>query len=266
MSAPQKSVLSAKDVRCDIAGRTIVSGVNLSFGAEPMTAIIGVNGAGKSTLLRVLAGITKPAEGEVEINGTSMSSISSKHRARDLAFVAQNEIPPAEMRMRDFVSLGRLPYQRLLGGNTAEDNSHVDRALALVGLETVAQRLCGQLSGGQRRRVCLARAIAQDSPIMLLDEPTNHLDVRHQQSVLRLARSSRACVIAAIHDLDLVMNHFDRVIVVADGGIVADGIPVDVLTRDFVAKIFQVESCQLNSPSGRRHLAIDSELNAATIN
>ncbi len=266
MSAPQKSVLSAKDVRCDIAGRTIVSGVNLSFGAEPMTAIIGVNGAGKSTLLRALGGIAEPAAGEVEINGISMSSISSKHRARDLAFVAQNEVPPAEMRVRDFVSLGRLPYQRLFGGNTAEDNSHVDRALALVGLETVAQRLCGQLSGGQRRRVCLARAIAQDSPIMLLDEPTNHLDVRHQQSVLRLARSSGACVIAAIHDLDLVMNHFDRVIVVADGGIVADGIPVDVLTRDFVAKIFQVESCQLNSPSGRRHLAIDSELNAATIN
>lgn len=101
---------------------------------------------------------------------------------------------------------------------------------------------------------------------MLLDEPTNHLDVRHQQSVLRLARSSGACVIAAIHDLDLVMNHFDRVIVVADGGIAADGIPAEVLTRDFVAQIFQVESCQLNSPAGRRHLAIDSELDAATIN
>lgn len=264
MSMSENPALSARGVRCDIAGRTIVGSVNLDFGAEPMTAIVGVNGAGKSTLLRTLGGIMKPAVGEIEVGGKKMGVISSKERARALAFVAQNEVPPAEMRVRDFVSLGRLPYQRLFAGHSAKDNLHVDRALGLVGLEAVSQRLCGQLSGGQRRRVCLARAIAQNSPIMLLDEPTNHLDVRHQQSVLRLARSSGACVIAAIHDLDLVMNHFDRVIVLADGGIAADGIPKEVLTREFVATVFQVESAQLNSPSGRPHLAIDSELGAPT--
>lgn len=252
--------LSAEGVRCDIAGRTIVKNVNLTFGAEALTAIVGVNGAGKSTLLRCLGGIDKPAAGEVHLAGDPMSKISSRERARRLAFVAQNEVPPAEMRVTDFVSLGRLPYQRVFAGNTAEDNGHVERALELVGFGDIGNRSCGNLSGGQRRRVCIARAIAQDAPIMLLDEPTNHLDVHHQQSVLRMARDSGACVVAAIHDLDLVMNHFDRVIVVHDGEIAADGVPADVLTEKLVARIFHVESCQLRSPTGQLHLAIDREI------
>ncbi|MDO5029371.1 MAG: ABC transporter ATP-binding protein [Corynebacterium sp.] len=252
--------LEATNVRCDIAGRTIVDDVNLQFGDEAMTAIVGINGAGKSTLLRVLAGIDAPSAGQVHLNGHQMSTLDSRKRARDLAFVAQSEIPPAEMRVRDFVSLGRLPYQRLFAGNSEEDCTHIQKALAKVELDDLAYRACGQLSGGQRRRVCLARAIAQDSPLMLLDEPTNHLDVRHQQAVLRLARNTGTCVIAAIHDLDLVMNHFDRVIVIADGGVVADGAPREVLSHTLVAEVFHVASHQLNSPTGRRHLAIDSEL------
>nr|WP_120491382.1 ABC transporter ATP-binding protein [Corynebacterium lactis] len=254
--------LTATGVRCDIGGRTIVESINISFGSDPMTAIVGVNGAGKSTLLRVLAGIDRPAAGEVSLGGKSLGDIPDRKRARAMAFVAQNEVPPAEMRVRDFVSLGRLPYQGLFSGNSAEDLAQIDRALELVGLADVAERSCGALSGGQRRRVCLARAIAQDSPILLLDEPTNHLDVRHQQSVLRLARTSGAQVIAAIHDLDLVMNHFDRVIVIDGGTIAADGAPAEVLTRDFVADVFHVDSCQFSSPQGRTHLAIEREISA----
>lgn len=260
MSTPSQSTLSASSLRCDIAGRTIVDQVTLSFGDEAMTAIVGINGAGKSTLLRALAGIDAPSGGEVVLNGRPISALDSRRRARELAFVAQNEVPPAEMRVFDFVSLGRLPYQRMFAGSSAEDIAQVHRALDLVGLSDMKHRSCGQLSGGQRRRVCLARGIAQNSPIMLLDEPTNHLDVRHQQSVLRLARASGACVIAAIHDLDLVMNHFDRVVVIANGTIAADGTPRDVLEREFVADTFHVESYQLDSPTGRRHLAIDGEL------
>lgn len=257
-----RPVLSAASLRCDIAGRTIVDDINLKFGSEPMTAIVGVNGAGKSTLLRALAGIDRPAAGEVRLDGVSLASIPPRQRARDMAFVAQNEVPPQEMRVSDFVSLGRLPYQRLFSGNSAEDNDHVERALELVCLIDVADRLCGALSGGQRRRVCIARAIAQDSPILLLDEPTNHLDVRHQQSVLRLAKDSGAEVIAAIHDLDLVMNHFDRVIVIDGGAVAADGVPSEVLTQELVAGVFHVDSCQFCSPYGRTHLAIERELHA----
>lgn len=255
--SPTQMALSARELRCVIGGRTIVDGINLDFGAEALTAIIGINGAGKSTLLRALGGIDKPSAGEVALAGRPMNEVSARDRAKHLAFVAQSEVPPAEMRVFDFVSLGRLPYQRAFAGNTAADNSHVARALDLVGLGDIADRSCGSLSGGQRHRVCLARAIAQDSPIMLLDEPTNHLDVHHQQAVLRIARSSGACVIAAIHDLDLVMNHFDRVIVIHDAAVVADGAPADVLTSELVSDVFNVESYQLRSPTGRRHLAID---------
>lgn len=252
--------LSCQNLSCHIAGRTILHNINLDFGAEQMTAIVGINGAGKSTLLRALAGISAPTAGQVLLADADLSQIPAKRRAQQLAYVAQNEVPPAEMKVHDFVSLGRLPYQRLLAGNTEEDQQQVSRALELVDLIDVANRSCGALSGGQRRRVCLARAIAQDAPILMLDEPTNHLDVRHQQSVLRLAKNSGSQVIAAIHDLDLVMSYFDRVIIVHQQSIVADGAPAEVLSRDLVAHVFRVESCQLCSPRGRTHLAIESEL------
>lgn len=251
-------LLSCQKLRCEVAGRTILEDVNLTVGEYPMTAIIGVNGAGKSTLLRALAGIDQPADGEVQLSGTPLRRLSARKRAQQLAYVSQSDVPPAEMNVFDFVSLARLPYQGLLGGNSAADIAEITQALTRVGLFELRGRSCGQLSGGQLRRVCLARGLAQASPLLLLDEPTNHLDVHHQQLVLQIARHGQAQVVAAIHDLDLVMNHFDRVIVLHQGQVIADGQPAQVLTEELVAEVFQVEAHQMSSPRGRNHLLIDA--------
>lgn len=222
-------MMEVSQVAVSAGGRQILS--DITFTAAKMTAIVGVNGVGKSTLLRALAGITSPDAGTI--------SVPAGPRAKTIAFVGQDENPPADLSIRDLVELGRLPYRGLFDfGRSAE----AAQAIAQVGIEDLQERTLDQLSGGQKRRALLARGLAQDTPILLLDEPTNHLDVHHQLQLLRLLRECGRHVIATIHDLDLAYTHFDKVVLLGNGGVVAEGPPDTVLTPERIAEIFHVPS------------------------
>ncbi|WKD61063.1 putative siderophore transport system ATP-binding protein YusV [Corynebacterium ciconiae DSM 44920] len=248
--------LSLEHLECRIDATPILSNVTLNVQPGAMVAIVGPNGAGKTTLLRSIAGFL-PAGGTVRIDGTPLETLNAKQRGRMLAYVGQEETVPEGLSVRQAVALGRLPHQSMWRPPSAADREVVESAMQRVGVTELADRNCSQLSGGQRKRVFLARAVAQDTGLILLDEPTNHLDVEHQLSVLELMRASDATIVSTIHDLDLALTHFDICMVLHRGEVLACGSPADVLNTQRVRTVFGVESVIIQQGLRSPHLIID---------
>ena len=252
------TALKADNLTCSIGRRVIVSGINLEVQPGTMTALIGVNGAGKSTLMRVLAGIRPATTGRVKIAGKDISRLRPKERARLLAFVAQEEAAPEDLSLSEMVALGRLPHLMPWQVGGSSEKRIVATCLEMVGLTHLADRRCGHLSGGERRRAMLAKGLAQGTDLLLLDEPTNHLDVHHQLHLLQTMRATGRTILASIHDLDLAMGWFDRIVMLADGGIHAAGTPEEVMTAENLESTFKVQSRQVPAvDDGVQHLVID---------
>ncbi|WP_236554531.1 ABC transporter ATP-binding protein [Nocardioides sp. AX2bis] len=238
-----------------MGGRTVVEHVEIELVAGSMLAVVGVNGSGKSTVLRTVAGFLSPVAGRVRVYGTNVHALSARDRARRLAFVGQEERPPADMLVTEFVTLGRLPY-RAPWSRGRDDHRRAMTALAQVGMQDAAHRACAELSGGERRRVSLARGLAQDCDVLVLDEPTNHLDVRHQIDLLTLLRNSGHTVVTAIHDLGLAASFFDRVLVLDRGRARAAAPPAQALLPATVHHVFGVHASALTDPTDHEHLVV----------
>ncbi|BBZ01880.1 ABC transporter ATP-binding protein [Mycolicibacterium chitae] len=234
------ATVRAQGLRCCRGTRTIVAGVELDVPAGTRLAVVGPNGAGKSTLLRALAGLDAPADGAIRVDGDDLRRLSARRRALTIAFVGQEERPSGELTVAEAVGLGRTPYRQPWSVAAAEDRGIIDDALGAVGLGGWGNRPCTQLSGGERHRVVLARALAQQTAVLVLDEPTNHLDAAWRLRLMQVLDQLECTVIAAMHDLDLVLRHFDAVAVVADGGILAHGPPTEVLDASLLRKVFEV--------------------------
>ena len=201
-------------------------------------ALVGPNGAGKSTLLRAVAGIV-PFTGSVTVDGDPATALGGRELARRLAFLPQApELPPA-MTVREYVLLGRTPHIAYLGSEGRRDREACDRALRSLDLVELAGRRLGSMSGGERQRAVLARALSQDAPVLLLDEPTTALDIGRQQQVLELIDVLRAAegltVLSAMHDLTLAGQYADGLFLLADGRLVGCGPAADVLTPRVVS-------------------------------
>ncbi|WP_402839842.1 ABC transporter ATP-binding protein [Microbacterium sp. GXS0129] len=225
-------------------GRAILDGVTLAAPAGEITAIIGPNGAGKSTFLKLIAGLQVPSAGEAKLGNSSVSSMRPRDRARSIAFVEQNPETPADVTASEIALLGRVPYQSLLSGVTEEDRALVRSALRRTGADTLRDRVFGTLSGGERQRVLLARALAQQPRLLLLDEPTNHLDIRAQLETLTLLHgiaNEGVSVIVALHDLNLAATHANRLVVLAEGRLVAAGRARTILTVDLIREVYGVD-------------------------
>ncbi|PIF02593.1 MAG: molybdate ABC transporter substrate-binding protein [Propionibacterium sp.] len=244
----EPSDIIVSDVSAAIGGNVVVTGVNFEIPAGAKVALVGTNGAGKSTLLRTLAGISPAAAGEVKIGDRPINDIRPKDRARLISFVGQEEMPPAELRVAEMVALGRIPHRPPWAVDGWSERRIVTKALKTVGLADFGQRPCDHLSGGERRRAMIARGIAQECPILMLDEPTNHLDIAWQLRLLSLFNRQEGTVIAAIHDIDMALRHFDLVAVLHDRKLWAFGEPIDVLTADLMADAFGVEARQVLDP------------------
>lgn len=256
---PRALSLHARSVGCRRGTHMILREVNLDVPAGTRLAVIGPNGAGKSTLLRTLCGLESPAGGHVMVGDHDLARLPARRRARSIAVVTQDEHPSAELTVAEAVGLGRTPYRSSWATSSSDDAAAVEEALRTVGLAGRQRWSCTRLSGGERHRVVLARALAQRTPIIVLDEPTNHLDAAWRLRLMQVLDELDATVVAAMHDLDLVLRHFDAAAVVADGGIVAQGPPLEVLTPDLLASVFDVTGSIVPHPeTGRPHLLLNS--------
>ena len=253
--------LAATGLDAGVDGHLVVAGVTLDVRPGSLVAVVGENGSGKSTLLRALAGLTRPMAGTVSVDGTDLRALPGRARARLLAWVGQEDAPAEELLVWQAVALGLVPYQRPWAGAGAGEREAVGAALAQVGLAELADRRCDHLSGGERRRVMLARGLAQRTGLVVLDEPTNHLDVAHQQELVAVLRASGRTVLASLHDLDLARNGFDQAVVLHDGRALATGPAAEVLVPDVVRAAFGVGATLLPDPAtGRQHLVLSAPL------
>lgn len=205
--------------------------------------IIGPNGAGKSSLLRAIAGLVA-SEGWMSVGDLDLAGLGDRERAQQIAYVPQEPLIPGDMTTFEYVLLGRTPYIGYLGGASAHDRQVVGDVLDRLRLGDFRDRLLGSLSGGERQRIVLARALAQETPILLLDEPTSALDIGHQQQALELVtelrRTQQLTVVSSLHDLTLAGTYTDRLIMLDQGEVVAAGPAREVLTADRLGEVYRV--------------------------
>jgi iron complex transport system ATP-binding protein len=233
------SAIGLESVSVSLGGRQVVREVTASVEAGEWVALLGPNGAGKTSLLRAIAGLL-PCRGIVSLDDVPAAALGRRERARLLALVPQEPETPPWLTVGEYVLMGRTPHLGPLAREGAVDREAASRALARLDLEELAERALGTLSGGERQRVVVARALAQEAPIVLLDEPTAALDIGHQQHALELLDALRASegltLVAAMHDLTLAAQYADRVLLLDKGRVVAEGAPVDVLTEEALAE------------------------------
>ncbi|PZG07298.1 ABC transporter ATP-binding protein [Nonomuraea aridisoli] len=248
--------LRAEGLACAVGNRVILRDLRLDVREGETIGIVGPNGCGKSTLLRVLAGLRAPTAGHVHVGGVRLHGLGSRQRARKVALVAQEQDLPADLLAGEVVALGLTPYRSPWNGVGPRERAAVAAALAEVGLADLADRPVEQLSGGERRRVLLARGLVQRTPLLLLDEPTNHLDVRHQLHLMRLVRRLGRTVVLALHDLTLAAT-CDRVLVLHEGRALPLAPPGEALAPAVVSAVFGVDAIPIRHPvTGDTHLLI----------
>ena len=220
----------------------VLHGINLSVKAGEMVGLLGPNGSGKTTLIKLASGVLRPDQGKVILDGNSLKQLSRKTIARRVAVVPQQFHIPFAFTVMEVVTLGRIPFLKAFAGESKADRELVTDAMELVGIGGLAQRRFDELSGGERQKVVLAMVLAQQPALLLLDEPTVHLDITHQIEILELVRNLNAehglTVIAAMHDLNLASLYFDRLVMLKEGRVLADGTPTQVLTEDRIAEVF----------------------------
>lgn len=235
-------LLEARNLSVTLSGRKVLHSLSFSLQAGEVVGLLGVNGAGKSTLMRAIAGQC-PAEGSLKLGKYDLTRLSPQSRARLLAYLPQTRVISWRMRVRDVVTLGRLPWRALGQRLSAADENAIRNALELMDVTHLADRPATELSGGEQARVLAARAVAQDTPFLVADEPASGLDPAHQIMMMdalgRLARKGRM-VFVSLHDLTLAARWCDRIILLKDGEIAGDGTPQDMMQPDRLAQVFGI--------------------------
>ena len=229
-------LLEARDITVRAGGRDIVRDVSIEVHAGEIVGLVGPNGAGKSTLLRALAG-ARHASGDVRLLGTPIETVDRRERARLVAVVEQLPEAPPTITVRELVALGRFPHLGLLRRQSTHDGDVTDEAMRRSGCDAFADRLLGTLSGGERRRAFIARALAQEARLLLLDEPSANLDAEAQATLFELLRAlaaEGAGILVVVHDLTSAAASCDRLLLLHQGRILASGAPREVVTAEHV--------------------------------
>ena len=235
--------IEAHGIAVALGGKTILQDVDLALRPGELLGLVGPNGAGKTTLLRAMAGLLTPAQGKVLYDGESALALGRQALARRVSFLAQGGDTSWPLSVEAVVGLGRLPHRQPFGGATQADSTAIAAALAHCDVAGFGDRTMGTLSGGERRRVLLARALAVEAPYLLADEPLAGLDPLHQLEVMELLRRTArrgAGVVVVLHDLTLATRFCDRLALLDHGRLVADGAPESVLDDARLRSVFNV--------------------------
>ncbi|AWC21192.1 Hemin import ATP-binding protein HmuV [Aminobacter sp. MSH1] len=237
-------LLDVQNLKASLGRRPVLHGVSFSVMPGEFIGLIGPNGAGKSTLLRALLGLI-PAEGAVALGTLDATHASARERALHMAYVAQEREIAWAVPVEMLVSLGRSPHRPGFSALTAADRAAIERAMRRMEVDAFRERAATELSGGEKARVLIARALAQETPLLLADEPTAGLDPSHQIALMRLfaeLAASERSVVASLHDLGLAARWCTRLLLIDGGRIVADGPPADVLTAQTLRAVYGVEA------------------------
>jgi iron complex transport system ATP-binding protein len=267
-SGSEASCLRFESVAAKVGDRTLLTEVEFEVRPGEVVGLIGRNGVGKTTLLRIASAGLEPAEGHVRLGGEDVTSVSRRALAQRIALVPQDLHVPFPFRVGELVLMGRAPHQPLIGLESEEDVARTLSALDRLGIVHLVDREITTLSGGERQLVLFARALVQEPSVLLLDEPTAFLDLKHRLEVLRevreFAASGRGALIVS-HDLSLAARSCDRVVLLGEGGIVAEGTPVEVLTPDYLRVAFEIDAACFAGPDGSLVVVPNLQGNAAIV-
>ncbi len=254
------SRLSGYDMSLSYETGQIFSSLDVQIPDNKFTVIIGPNGCGKSTLLRMLCRLQKPNSGYVELDGSDIYSLPPKTLAKQIGLLPQRVHAPDGIRVKDLISRGRYPYQKLFQQWSPEDEQAVCEAMQLTDTQHLAERLIEELSGGQRQRVWIAMVLAQQTPILFLDEPTTYLDIAHQIDLLELCRDlnrrKNFTIVAVLHELNQAFRYADHIILMSEGKIAAQGSPKDIVSSETIKQVFNLECLIVEDPISQTPMVI----------
>ena len=246
-------MLAVRDISVWFGNRRVLDDVSLELAAGEIIVLLGPNGAGKTTLLRAMNGTVPVKSGTIGLNDISLSKLSRREIARNLAVVAQENETKFPITVMEFVLAGRFTHGAAFGGESADDIRAAENALQLCDLGEYGGRIMNELSGGERQRVVLARALAAETKILLLDEPTANLDLAHQALMFRLVRdrcrNAGASAIVITHDLNLASEFADEIVLLKNGKVFASGPTADVLTKENLAEVYDVQVLLDSNPA-----------------
>ncbi len=264
-----ETIFAAQNVSWQVGSRLILDNLSFEVTRNEFIGFIGPNGAGKSSLLRCLYGKNTISSGSLSYNQESLCNYTRRELAQHIAVLVQEQPSQFEMSVFEVVAMGLIPNRPLFSFATHEDQQTIIQALQRVELSEKAKDAFNTLSGGEKQRVMVARAIVQNPRVLILDEPTNHLDVQHQIDVLRLAKEMNITVLLSIHDLNMAAAFCDRLVLMKEGRIVTSGHPDQVLTEKNLDYVFNIKAQVDPHPfhQGKRityHFSADSEMSSAS--
>lgn len=234
-------MVEIKNLSYKTKDKVILDNISIKFPEKKFIGIIGPNGAGKSTLLKNIYGVLNSSSGDIFIDNKNIKNITGKERAKKIAVLSQEDREDFDFNIEDIVKMGRYPYKNIFENYSKTDKEIALKMLKKVGMENYVGRSFKELSGGEKQRVLIARALAQDTPILILDEPTNHLDIGYQLQLLHLIKHLDKSVISALHDLNVASLFCDYIYILKDGKLIAEGTPEEVLNKENLKNIFNIE-------------------------
>ena len=234
--------ITTKNVFVSIGKKEIVRDVSIRVQDGQIVGLFGPNGSGKSTLLKSLYRVLKPSAGHIFFDDVDLNQIPHQESAKNMAVVTQFTTLNFDFTVEEMVLMGRSPHKKAFDRDTPEDFAIVHRCLERVDMEDFAKRKFSTLSGGEKQRILLARALAQETRTLILDEPTNHLDIKYQLQTMDIIKGLGKGVLMALHDLNLAFQYCDYVFLMKDGQVVASGTPSDVITEERVRQVYEVEN------------------------
>lgn len=251
-------MIEVKELSFGYKEKQILQNIQMSTDKAKMIGIIGPNGSGKSTLLKCIYRVLQPQSGAIFLDGKNVLDYSLKESAKKMAVVAQHHDSSFDFRVIEMVLMGRSPHKKLMEPDNQSDKEMAMEALERVDMKNFADRSFSSLSGGEKQRIVLARALVQDTPYLVLDEPTNHLDIKHQLHFMKIAKELKATVVSAIHDLNIAAMYCDQIVALKDGKILDMGPPEKVLTTEMIQTLYGVKA-KMVKDQGRGYILFDPE-------